>query len=188
MRSGGLGSLYRRVPSGTVYAYSTPAERENIKRPNYAETSSMYFFIVLAFMFVLPAASIAIDVIVNGTPPNIAVVGKWFVFWAVGWRLLLAGAKQIVQPAYTAREILGLKGDEALILVRELGFANVAMGALGVASLFVPSWQMGAALVGALFYGFAGVNHLRQPHRNRMENIAMVSDLFVAAVLLVVLV
>ena len=146
----------------------------------------MYYFIVLAFMFVLPVASMAVDAIANGSPLSIALVGKWFVFWAVGWRLLLAGVKQIAQPAYTAREILGLKGDEALILVRELGFANVAMGALGVASLFVPPWQLGAALVGALFYGFAGANHLRQPHRNRMENIALVSDLFVAAVLVVV--
>jgi len=146
----------------------------------------MYLFIVIAFMFVLPVASTAVDWVLSGATFSIVFVGKWFVFWSVGWRLLLAGIKQIVQPSYTAREILGLKGDEALILVRELGFANVSMGALGVASLFVPSWQLGAALVGALFYGFAGVNHLRQPHRNRMENIAMVSDLFVAIVLLAV--
>lgn len=146
----------------------------------------MYLFIVVAFMFVLPVASVGIDMFVSGAPLSIALIGKWFVFWAVGWRLLLAGVKQIAQPAYTAREILGLKGDEALILVRELGFANVSMGALGVASLFVAPWQLGAALVGALFYGFAGVNHLREPHRNRMENIALVSDLFIALVLLVV--
>jgi hypothetical protein len=143
----------------------------------------MYLVMVLGFMFVLPLASVGIDVFATGVPLSIALIGKWFVFWAVGWRLLLAGVKQIAQPAYTAREILGLKGDEALILVRELGFANVAMGALGVASLFVAPWQLGAALVGTLFYGFAGVNHLRQPHRNRMENIALVSDLFIAAVL-----
>lgn len=146
----------------------------------------MYLFMVLGFMFVLPVASVAIDVFVSGAPLSIALIGKWFVFWAVGWRLLLAGMKQIAQPAYTAREILGLKGDEALILVRELGFANVAMGALGVASLFIVPWQLAAALVGALFYGFAGINHLRQAHRNRMENIALVSDLFIAAVLSVV--
>jgi len=146
----------------------------------------MYYFIVLAFMFVLPILSIGADAVVGGMPVTFALVGKWFVFWAVGWRLLLAGIKQIVQPAYTAREILGLKSDESLILVRELGFANVAMGVLGVASLFMPPWQLGAALVGAVFYGLAGANHVRQPHRNRMENIAMISDLFIAALLLVV--
>jgi hypothetical protein len=146
----------------------------------------MYYLIVIAFMFVLPVASVGIDVLAAGTHLSIALIGKWFVFWSVGWRLLLAGVKQIAQPAYTAREILGLKSDEALILVRELGFANVAMGALGIASLFVAPWQRGAALVGAVFYGLAGVNHVRQPHRNRMENMALVSDLFIAAVLSVV--
>jgi hypothetical protein len=146
----------------------------------------MYLFIVTAFMFVLPLASVGIEAFATGVPLSIALVGKWFVFWAVGWRLLLAGAKQIAQPAYTAREILGLKGDEPLILVRELGFANVSMGALGVVSVFMPPWRLGAALVGALFYGFAGVNHLRQPHRKRMENIAMVSDLFISVVMLLV--
>ena len=30
----------------------------------------------------------------------------------------------------------------------------------------------------------AGLNHVRQPHRNRLENVAMVSDVFVALVLL----
>jgi len=146
----------------------------------------MYFWIVAAFMFVLPLASISTESLLAGAPVGAPLVGKWFVFWAVGWRLLLAGLRQIAQPAYTAREILGLKGEEALILVRELGFANVAMGVLGVASLFMTPWQLAGALVGAVFYGFAGVNHAREAHRNRMENVAMVSDLFTAAILLAV--
>jgi hypothetical protein len=35
--------------------------------------------------------------------------------------------KQIAQPEYTARTILKLNGNDALVVVRELGFANVAM-------------------------------------------------------------
>lgn len=100
------------------------------------------------------------------------LIGKWFVFWAVGWRLFLAGMRQIVQPGYTARVILGLKHDESQILVRELGFANVAFGAIGILSLFVPSWRLAAALAGGIFYGLAGINHVRQSHRNKLENVA----------------
>ena len=30
------------------------------------------------------------------------LVGKWFVFWAVGARLFIAGIRQVIQPAFTA--------------------------------------------------------------------------------------
>jgi len=39
------------------------------------------------------------------------------------------------------------------------------------------------ALAGGIFYGLAGVNHAVQSHRNRLETVAMTSDLFAAVVL-----
>jgi hypothetical protein len=144
----------------------------------------MYYAIVAALMFVFPICSVAFGLWHTGAGVSAALVAKWFVFWSVGWRLSLAGARQILQPAYTAKVILGLKSDESLLLVRELGFANLALGVTGVTSLFAPSWQMAIALAGGVFYGLAGVNHVSQQHRGRLENVAMLSDLFVAAVLL----
>ena len=144
----------------------------------------MYYAIVGTFMLLLPLLSIAAESLAFGAPLNAALVAKWFAFWAVGWRLLLAGCKQMAQPRYTAREILGLKSDESLILVRELGFANVAIGLIGVLSLWLPSWRLAGALAGGVFYGLAGVMHALQDHRNRLENVAMVSDLGACAVLL----
>ena len=41
---------------------------------------------------------------------------------------------------------------------------------------------MAAALTGGVFHAFAGANRVLQAHRNRLENVAMLSDLFVAAV------
>lgn len=144
----------------------------------------MYYFVVAAFMFVLPIGSMAMESIAVGAPLDANLVVKWFVFWSFGGRLFTAGTKQIVDPAFTAKQILGLKSDESLVLVRELGFANVAMGALGLASLWLSQWRLGAALVGGIFFGLAGIAHLFQKARNRHENVAMVSDLFAAAVLL----
>jgi hypothetical protein len=147
----------------------------------------MYYLIIAAFMFALPLLSVAVELMVTNVSDvsiGAAVVCKWFAFWSVGWRLSLAGVKQIVQPQYTAHTILGLKNGESLILVRELGFANVALGLLGVLSFLVPSWRVGAALVGGVFYALAGGNHVLQIHRNRHENVAMVSDIFAAMVLL----
>jgi hypothetical protein len=148
----------------------------------------MYVPMVIALMLALPLISIAAQIILTDHgalhgAAYLAVVAKWYVFWAVGARLSLAGLRQIIQPRYTAETILGIKGDESLFFVRELGFANVAMGSVGIASLLVPSWVTPAAMLGAIYYGLAGVNHCFHKDRNALQNVALVSDLFAAAVL-----
>jgi hypothetical protein len=146
----------------------------------------MYFVSVGALMFVLPLASIAIALLSGAeSASTVAVVAKWFVFWGVGVRLLVAGLRQIVRPRYTAETILGLKHDESLIVVRELGFANTAIGTIGVLSVAASGWVLAAALAGAIFYGLAGANHMRQVARNKNQNVAMVTDLVFGALLLV---
>jgi hypothetical protein len=145
----------------------------------------MYPFIIAAFMVVLPGLSVAAEVALRGVPLSIILIAKWFVFWMVGMRLFTAGLRQMTQPEYTARTILKLTGNDALVVIRELGFANVAIGLLGLASLPFPDWRSAAALVGGVFYALAAGNHILQHHRGRLQNIALVSDAFAAIVLLV---
>jgi hypothetical protein len=148
----------------------------------------MYVPMVIALMLVLPLISIVAQLMLAdhsalAAASNLAIVAKWYVFWAVGVRLSLAGLRQIFQPRYTAETILGLKGSESLFFVRELGFANISMGSIALISLFAPSWVKPAALVGALYYGLAGIYHCFHRNRNKLENVALVSDLFAAVVL-----
>jgi len=138
-------------------------------------------------MLVLPVGSIGLEASMGGHGLSALLIAKWFVIWSVGARLSLAGLRQIVQPRYTAETILSLKHEESLVLVRELGFANLAVGVAGLASWLLPAWVSAVALVGAVFYCLAGINHLRQTHRSKLENIAMLSDLFVGLVLLAAL-
>ena len=148
----------------------------------------MYIPMVIALMAVVPFASTVIQlfssdqVVLNGAA-IIPILAKWYVFWAVGVRLFIAGLRQIIQPRYTAQTILGIKGEDALLIVRELGFANTALGSIGLASILAPSWVLPAAFAAAIFYGLAGINHVPHGHRNKLENVAMVSDLFAALVL-----
>ena len=63
----------------------------------------MYLFIVIALMLVLPLISIVAQILLTDHgalhgAAYLAVVAKWYVFWAVGARLSLAGLRQIVQP------------------------------------------------------------------------------------------
>ena len=143
----------------------------------------MYIAIVLLTMLVLPVRSILVE---HGLHPQAALlglVGRWFVFWGVGVRLGLAGLRQVFQPAFTAREIFHMQGDEALPLVRELGVANLASGVVGLASVAAPGFVLPAAISAGIFYGVAGVRHLAERARSLNESVAMVSDLFIAVVL-----
>ncbi len=142
----------------------------------------MYLAIVVALVVVLPVASIAADAL--STPaPLMLLVGKWFVFWAAGVRLLTAGLKQIAQPGFTAHQIFRMKTDEALPIVRELGFANFAVGLLGIASLWATSFVLPVAIAGAVFYGAAGVQHVMQKDKSGNETVAMATDLVAFAAL-----
>ncbi|HEY2685302.1 MAG TPA: DUF6790 family protein [Steroidobacteraceae bacterium] len=148
----------------------------------------MYVPMVTALMLVLPIVSSILETYLsNHGVYSLGIFFKWFVFFPVGLRLLLAGARQIFQPRYTAEQILGIKSGDALIVVRELGIANLAIGTVGTYSIFNPDWVMPAGLAGAIFYGLAGINHLLHKPRTRNQSAAMVSDLFVAIVLAILL-
>lgn len=145
----------------------------------------LYYATLLLTMVILPVVSIASELAGNGTLIGFfAIACKWFVFWAVGVRLLLAGLMQLTKPGFTAGSILGVDDTRAHVLVQELGCANLAIGAAGLLSLVIASWVFPVAFIGGAFLGLCGLNHLRRPHRNLKENLAMATDLWGAFVLL----
>jgi len=147
----------------------------------------MYVATVIGLMLIFPLLSIVFESFVQHHGALEAhVVGKWFVFWAVGVRLLIAGLRQIVQPRYTAETILGIKDPDAMLIVRELGFANTAIGSVALCSVFISGWILPMAILGAIFYGLAGMNHVTHRPRNTLQSVAMTSDLCAAAVLLTI--
>lgn len=147
----------------------------------------LYIAVITLTMVVLPVVSIISELASQGTLAGILGIAlKWFAFWAVGMRLLVAGLSQMLRPGFTAETILGVDDRRAHVLVQELGFANVAIGAAGLVSLVFPGWSLAVAFIGGVFLGLAGYNHWRRPERNLHENIAMWSDLFAAGLLAVI--
>jgi hypothetical protein len=145
----------------------------------------VYYAVILLLMLVLPAASVFAEfVLTQGAAGWLPLVGKWVVFWGVGVRLLVAGLRQIIRPGLTA-ELLGVKDASANVLVREIGFGNLAIGTTGALTLTLPNWTLAAAMCGGLFYGFAGFQHILSKHRSREETWAMVSDIAIFVVLAV---
>lgn len=144
----------------------------------------MYVIVVALTMLILPIASIAIEHFVHPELALLLLVGRWFVFWGIGARLGLAGIRQLFQPAFTAQQIFDIDHPGALVLVRELGLANIASALVAILSLWKPGFVLPAAIAGAIFYAGAGALHVAARERSRNENIAMTSDLFMAIVLL----
>ena len=113
------------------------------------------------------------------------LVGKWWVFWACGVRLFIAGVRQVAQPQFTAAEIFEVKDGAANAIVREVGCGNLAMGTLGLATLAQAGWTVPAAIVGGLYYCFAGIGHVVRGRRNLNKSTALISDLAVFVLLAV---
>jgi hypothetical protein len=125
----------------------------------------------------------------NGTSPLLfwLLVGKWFVFWGIGTRLFIAGLRQVSKPSFTATEIFNIPGTESFPIVRELGFCNISMGLGGILSLFKPEWTEIMAIVGGLYFGIAGIQHLIKKPDSTNELVALISDLFIFIILLLYL-
>ena len=141
---------------------------------------AMYAVIVFLVMMVIPILSIIFEkVLFSSAVPILLLIGKWFVFWAVGVRLIIAGFKQVVSPEFTAKEVFGAMEKGAQAIVKELGFANFSLGLLGFCSLFIPEWRLPAAIAGGLFFGLAGLGHFVRKNINRKEMLSMLSDFWI---------
>lgn len=138
----------------------------------------MYRAIVALTMVVLPVCSIIVEHTMQPAAPLMAMVGKWFVFWAAGIRLFLAGLMQQFRPDFTARRIFSLSTDEAFPLIRELGIANFATGVVGIASIAASAFVFPVSIWAGIFYGAAGLGHTVRRKRSTNEAFAMISDLF----------
>jgi succinate dehydrogenase/fumarate reductase cytochrome b subunit len=70
------------------------------------------------------------------------------------------------------------------VLVRELGGANIASGIVGIGSILMPTFVLPSAISAGLFYAVAAMEHVRSTHRGANENIALVSDIYIAIILI----
>jgi hypothetical protein len=152
----------------------------NNKKSNFG-----YLLVVVLLLLVLPVWSMVMEYYLKpGRTEFWNLTGKWFVFWAVGIRLLMAGFRQIFQPAFTAREIFRIKDKAGFAIVKELGFANLCTGLAGVLTLWLPAWIVPTAFIGGLYYGLAGIGHLAKEPDSQNELIALYSDLFIFLVVM----
>ena len=143
-----------------------------------------YFILVIAQTVVFPIVSGIIELAVVGGDP-VLVFGKWWVFWGVGTRLLVAGIVQTSGRGVTSA-ILGAAAPsvQEKQLTRELGIANLCIGLAGLLAL-VPGWALPAGIAGGVYLLLAGVLHLPKKGKNPQESLATWTDLIVGVAVVV---
>jgi len=152
------------------------------------KANRFFLYSTILIMLVLPAASIVIEWISGYYDPDlILLIGKWFIFWAVGVRLFTAGLSQILRPAFTAGSIFHLKDKASFAIIRELGIANACGGMVAMISLFIDQWRIPAAFLGGLFLGIAGLQHVIRKPDNPNEQIPMISNIIIFIIMVVYL-
>ena len=98
--------------------------------------------------------------------------------------MLVAGIQQSTKPAFTAKEIFHIDSPDCYPIVRELGFANICFGLVGIISLFKPDWRIVSAFASGVYYAFAALLHIVKKPVSMNEKFALWTDLIIFAVLL----
>jgi hypothetical protein len=148
--------------------------------------NKQYIIIVSLLTFVLPIICCFGETLISQDRVfSFNLFGKWFIFSAVGLRLFIAGIKQTTDPSFTLKEIFHLDDPASFPIVRELGFANLCFGLIGIISLFLPTWRIVSAFGSGLYYGIAGFQHLFKRPVGTNEKFALVTDIIIFAFLLV---
>ncbi|OOM74121.1 DUF6790 family protein [Clostridium sp. BL-8] len=149
----------------------------------------LYEISVIVFFLLLPIIGVIADVFILKFEVNIfSLMFKWFVFSGVGLRLMSAGLKQAINPSFTAKEIFKVNEERCFVIVREIGFANISFGSIGIFSFFYPEFRLAAAIAGGLYFGLAGCLHFFNKNRSRDEVFAMISDYFIFFVLMILII
>lgn len=149
-----------------------------------SQPNKLYIISVTVFTFILPAIGSLIEHLATNAALSFDLLGKWFIFSAVGLRLFLAGIKQVTNPSFTAKQIFHIQTTDCYPILRELGFANICFGLVAIVSLFMAEWRIVSAFASGLYYGIAGIQHGLKKSSGINEKFALWTDLIIFAVLL----
>jgi hypothetical protein len=142
----------------------------------------------IALIAVLPIGSALLEARIDQVPLNYANYWKWFIFWGVGIRLFFKGVRLASTPQITGLSVSSFKNRESYLLLLELGFANMALGSMGILSVINDQWRLIAAIAGAVYFGLADMLRLLKKTGSRHELVALVYNVLVFAGLVVYLI
>jgi hypothetical protein len=157
---------------------------EIIRSSIFSAMNKKYFISVTLMTVVIPVVGFFAEHFLQNTALTFELFSKWFIFSAVGLRLFVAGIQQSAKPAFTARQIFHIDNSDSFPIIRELGFANICFGLVGIISLFNPGWRIVSAFASGVYYAFAALLHIVKKPAGANEKFALWTDVIIFAVLL----
>ena len=133
----------------------------------------------IALIAILPIAAAATESRFDQASLTWTIYWKWFIFWGVGIRLFFKGVKLASTPQFTGLSLSSFKNRESYLLLLELGFANMALGSMGILSVINDQWRLIAAIAGAIYFGLADMLRLLKKPAGRHERVALVYNVLV---------
>lgn len=162
-------------------------KKYNETKPASPALNKAYLMMNISFALLLPAISVVVEHYIDHATIAWHLVAKWLIFWGAGMRLFTAGIKQAATPEFTAINIFKIKGKESYVIIRELGFANISLGIMGILSALNDSWRMLAAIATGIFFGFAATQHCAKKPCSANEKVALCYDMFIFLALVIYL-
>jgi hypothetical protein len=146
-----------------------------------AKTKHTNLFIIwcIALIAVFPMTAALLEAHSDQVPLNWAGYWKWFIFWGVGIRLFFKGIRLASMPQMTSLSLSSFKNRESYLLLLELGFANMALGAMGILSVINDQWRLIAAIAGAIYFGLTDMLRLLKKTDDRHERVALIYNILV---------
>lgn len=140
--------------------------------------------------FVCPIAAILIEIAVKRKRQckisSKEIIRKWLAFFIMGVAPLVAGLMQGFNPAFTASMLQ--VPDESFVVIRELGYAAIGTGLIGILSIKFENWRIPVAVSRGTFILLCTLLHIgRMEILNTAEVYALISDAWVVATALFIL-
>jgi hypothetical protein len=133
----------------------------------------------IALVTVLPIAAALLEARIDEIPLTWPNYWKWFIFWGVGIRLFFKGIRLASTPQFTGLSLSSFKNRESYLLLLELGFANMALGSMGILSVINDQWRFIAAIAGAIYFGLTDMLSLLKKTDGRHERVALIYNILV---------
>lgn len=126
---------------------------------NSTQATPTFPYQMILFIFYGMVFSFVGDWIWNGNKDLFpGIYAKWVIFWGIGLRYIISGFYFVYDPFQIGKE--SRSGHDAIArLAKDLGWAEVCIGLLGVVSLFEPGIRWVAGMVGGLLSGITGARH-----------------------------
>ena len=136
----------------------------------------------ILFVFALPILSVIVQHHLTKVDITPALLGRWFILWVVGIRLLVVGFAKVIHSGRKGNAVL-LNSDDGIGLSKITGLAKMALAGLGFLCVAYDQWSLLPTITVGIYLGLAGFQHDFKKPTTSEGWISMSYDMIVCTVI-----